>query len=565
MPDAAASAAIVSAMPEATSARGGRRAKARRLASSGLLLAAAVGALAAAVPVSVAGASTSVDASASGVLMKPKARRDAVMTQRLPRPAWVLSLDVRVAARTRLALKFGTAAPLRIRRGTGSTTVVQLPGGRRVRLNTGQRGPWTALHLQVRRSPRASISLVLGQSAARIRARTTRRLDVSVGQGKAVVGPLLVTPLRDTASLLLHRVADLDARVPASSFLVGADLQDRLYFSARSWTRGFLAGALWQAGTLVPGRDQFEQAALKRTRATFGYETADTHDLGFVYENSSLAAYHRLCGRGTRLIRTCEELRTSGLDAADRLLELAQTNLAGGTIPTSESRPSPTISDTLIDSMMNLSLLYWASDVTHDPIYRDTAATHAHRVSQLLVRPNGSTAQSVHLDRTNGRVLLIHTHQGLSASSTWARGQAWAVYGFTTSAATLRDRELLRTAERTAGWVADHLPASGVPPYDYDAVGGPSDTSAGVIAAAGAMRLGRLCARWKGACAHPGRWLPLGRRLLQGALRHVSRTPPLGYLGQQVGTLGSETWDDDAELIYGLRYALEAVKLSRSR
>jgi hypothetical protein len=182
------------------------------------------------------------------------------------------------------------------------------------------------------------------------------------------------------------------------------------------------------------------------------------------------------------------------------------------------------------------------------------------------VRPDGSTAQSVHFDRTTGRVLLVHTHQGLSAASTWARGQAWALYGFTVSASALRDRELLRTAERTAGWVADHLPPSGVPLYDYAALGGPMDTSAGVIAAAGAMRLARLCERWRGACAQPRRWGSLGRRLLRAALGHVSRSAPLGYLGQQVGTLGGrESWDDDAELVYGLRYALEAVSLSRSR
>jgi hypothetical protein len=157
----------------------------------------------------------------------------------------------------------------------------------------------------------------------------------------------------------------------------------------------------------------------------------------------------------------------------------------------------------------------------------------------------------------------VHTHQGISASSTWARGQAWAVYGFTTSAAALRDPALLRTAERTAGYVASHLPASGVPRYDYDAPeGAPLDTSAGVITAAGLFRLHRLCAQWAGACERPADWAPLARRMLNASLEHVSQDPPLGYFGDQAYTVGGAAWDDRAELAWGLFYAVEAVNLA---
>jgi unsaturated chondroitin disaccharide hydrolase len=550
-------------MPDSRPTCGAGRADARRGAAPGLVLAAAAIALTAPPSASLAGTSP-VDTWTPGAALSQGHTR-AVASKRLPRHGWALSLDLRVAPRTSMALGLGPAARLGIRRGFAGRTLVELPGGRRERLRGERRGRWTVLHLQARRGPRGSMEIALGGATSSIKTPGSGRLTVRLDRGEAVLGPPLVTSLRDTARLLLHRLAALDARVPQRRFLRGADARDRLHFSSRSWTRGFLSGALWQAGALLPGRDDFERAALRRTRATFGYERADSHDVGFVYENSSVAAYRRLCRPGARATETCDALRASGLEAADRLLELADTNRVAGTIPTRESRPSPMVADTIIDSLMNLPLLYWATDVTGDPSYRELAARHAHRVSQLLVRPDGSTTQSVHFHRPTGRVLLVHTHQGFSAASTWARGQAWAVYGFTVSAAALRSRELLGAAERTAGWVADHLPASGTPPYDYGAPpGSPEDTSAGVITAAGALRLARLCERWSGTCEQPARWRPLGRRLLRAALRHVSRSVPLGYLGRQVGTFGGHaSWDDDAELVYGLRYALEAVRLAR--
>lgn len=539
-------------MPGPISPRGAARAGARRLTSCGLVLVATALALAV----------VAVPPGAGDGGAGREGRRDVVM-KRLPRRAWALSLDLRVAPRTTLVLGFGSSRPLRIRRGAARTVVAVLPGGRRARVRGVRRGGFTVLHIQALRGARASVEVALGRKTSRIPTSRGRRLVVRVARGQAIAGPPLVTPLRDTARLLLHRLANLDARAPPGRFLRGADAGDRLHYSARSWTRGFLAGALWQAAALVPGDDSFERAALQRTRDAFGYELAATHDLGFVYENSSVAAYGRLCRRA-RARPLCEELRTSGLEAADGLLELAASNPFAGTIPTRESRPSPLVADTLVDSLMNLPLLYWASRATRNPSYRRLAARHAHRLAELLVRPDGTTGQSVHFDRATGRVLRIHTHQGFSDESTWARGQGWAVYGFTVSAAALHDRELLRTAERTAAWVDDHLPASGVPPYDYGApLGGPVDTSAAVITAAGALRLARLCERWA-VCEDPGRWSRLGRRMLRGALRYVSRSLPLGYFGHQVGVFGgSKSWDDDAELVYGLRYALEAVRLAR--
>lgn len=342
---------------------------------------------------------------------------------------------------------------------------------------------------------------------------------------------------------------------------MGTDARGHVHMSRAYWTGGFLAGSLWQAASLRRGPDRFGRWALARTIANFGRERADTHDLGFLYEPSSVTAYRRLCGkRRARRGRRCRALRRSGLTAARRLLALAATNRAAGTIPTHGSTPE---ADTIVDSLMNLPLLYWAGRQTSDRRFRRVAARHVARVRRELIRPDGSTFQSVHFDRASGRVLRRHTHQGLSASSTWARGQAWAVYGLTTSAAALRDPAVLADAERTAAWTADHLPASGVPPWDYSAgANAATDVSAGAITAAGLYRLAHLCRTRR--CAQPGRWRPLADRMLRGVLRHVSRGRRKGYLGGSAGTYGrGPRWDDDAEMVYAVYYTLEALNLRR--
>jgi unsaturated chondroitin disaccharide hydrolase len=251
------------------------------------------------------------------------------------------------------------------------------------------------------------------------------------------------------------------------------------------------------------------------------------------------------------------------LSAADELLALAASNPGRGTIPTNATSPE---GDTIVDSMMNIAILPWASRVTGNPAYARLASHHAHVVASLLVRPDGSTAQSVNFDRVTGRVLLISTHQGLSDTSTWSRGEGWAVYGFANAAAELGDRRLLRVALSTARYVARHLPAGGIPRWDYDAPrGAPVDVSAGVITAAGLLHLAASCHSLPGVCTRPGRWVTLAHRMLAAALTRAYAQPPLGFLGSQVlNERGRGCWCDGGELIFGLSYALEALKLAHS-
>lgn len=486
------------------------------------------------------------------------------LSHALPARRWALSLDVRPARGTVLKLRLGDAGhSLSVRRLATGAVRLRTEGRSRRLIGKANppRGGW--LHVAAAGGSGRLLVAINGELTELDRS-PGRRLGFSVPAGVAQVDNLLATAVGDRRGLLLHRLLDLQARVPARAFLLGAEPGGRLRFGPGEWWRGFLAGALWQAGDLVPGDSPFQRFALARTLANLGAEGNDTHDLGFMYETSSVAAYTRLCVRGrSPWRRLCARLHESGVAAADGLLTMAASNPAGRTIPTRRAAPSSTEADTIIDSLMNLPILYWASRATGERRYREVAAQHARRVGELLVRSDGSTFQSAHTVRDSGGLLFRHTHQGISAATTWARGQGWALYGLTTSAQALGERGLLALAERTAGYVATHLPFSNVPRYDYTAPpGAASDVSAGVITAAGLLRLAHLCEQRPGECRAGPRWRSLGEKMLAAALRPATPRPPLGYLGGQAYTYGGKVrWDDDAELIWGLYYALEAIGL----
>jgi unsaturated chondroitin disaccharide hydrolase len=290
-------------------------------------------------------------------------------------------------------------------------------------------------------------------------------------------------------------------------------------------------------------------------------ERSPTHDVGFMYGESSLAASRALCHGPTRGQALCVRLKQSVVGAADELLALAGTNPGSGTIPTDPTSP---LGETIVDSMMNIAILPWATGVTGHQVYERLALHQAHVIANALVRRDGSTAQAANFDRATGRLESVTTHQGLSDSSTWSRGEGWALYGFAQAALALRDPALLRVSERVAGYVAAHLPPGGVPRWDYDAPpGAPVDVSAGVISAAGLLHLTAACGQLGGCrpSAAAG-YTSLARRMLTASLAYASPRSPLGLLRSQVKDEHFHgCWCNSGELIYGLTYGLEALRL----
>jgi unsaturated chondroitin disaccharide hydrolase len=138
--------------------------------------------------------------------------------------------------------------------------------------------------------------------------------------------------------------------------------------------------------------------------------------------------------------------------------------------------------------MMNLNLLYWASTETCDPLFARQATEHAHTALARIVRSDGSTAHVADFDSDTGAFLKQDTHQGLSATSCWSRGQSWAVYGFAQCYRNTGDFAFLSAARNLAIFALHRLPPDQVPYWDYDA-NDVRDSSAAAILASGLLRL----------------------------------------------------------------------------
>ena len=124
----------------------------------------------------------------------------------------------------------------------------------------------------------------------------------------------------------------------------------------------------------------------------------------------------------------------------------------------------------IIDNMMNLELLFYASKVTGDPIYKNIAIKHAKTTLKNHFRPDYSSYHVVDYDTATGKVLHRQTNQGFSDNSQWARGQSWAIYGYTVMYRETKDKRFLDAAQKMADFYINHpnLPKDKIPYWDFN-------------------------------------------------------------------------------------------------
>jgi hypothetical protein len=209
----------------------------------------------------------------------------------------------------------------------------------------------------------------------------------------------------------------------------------------------------------------------------------------------------------------------------------------------------------IIDSMMTLGPLQWGARNGGGPAWAGIAPAHAHTVTTNLVRSNGSTYELANFDPLTGARLSQGTFAGYSNTSTWARGQAWALYGFVQAYETSDNPAFLTTAEAVAKYFVDHLPANDIPPWDFGAPASPTppvDTSAAAIAADGLVMLSTVA----GTDALKSLYLQDAENIL-GSLSSSYLGPPSGESALFDGFPGRG--GTNTALIYGDYYFTEAL------
>lgn len=224
------------------------------------------------------------------------------------------------------------------------------------------------------------------------------------------------------------------------------------------WTSGFYPGSMWLAYELT-GDEVLAKEARKYTDRLqdMQYYTGN-HDLGFMM----FCSY----GQGIRLKP----------EPTDRLILINSSESL-----CSRFRPEVGLIRSwdfgewsypvIIDNMMNLELLYFASKVTGDTRYAKIATTHAETTAKNQLREDYSNYHVVDYDTLTGKVLHQATCQGFSDNSAWARGQAWAIYGYTMAYRETKNPNFLEIAVHTADYWLNHpnLPEDGVPYWDFNA------------------------------------------------------------------------------------------------
>lgn len=252
------------------------------------------------------------------------------------------------------------------------------------------------------------------------------------------------------------------------------------------WTTGFWTGELWLCYEMT-GEKLFLELAEKQVKSFYDRIVnkidVDHHDMGFLYSLSCVAGW-KLTGS--------KMARQAGLMAADQLTtrfqEKGQFIQAWGEFGKKENYRL------IIDCLLNLPLLYWASEETGNSKYADIAKRHTGTALSVLIRPDGSTHHTYFFDPETGMPLYGETAQGYNRDSAWARGQAWGIYGLALAYRYTRNTTYLDLFDKVAGFFLNHLPENMIPYWDLSFTadsGEPWDSSAAAIAVCGMLEMSK--------------------------------------------------------------------------
>lgn len=315
------------------------------------------------------------------------------------------------------------------------------------------------------------------------------------------------------------------------------------------WTSGFFPGTLWYLYEFSK-TDDLKQAAQAMThRVEKQQYTTDNHDVGFMIYCSY--------GNGYRL--TNEKSYEQVIVNAAKSLSTRFSTVTG-TIKSWDNKKWQYA--VIIDNMMNLELLTQATKISGDSSFHKIAVSHADTTMKYHFRPNGSSYHVVSYDTIKGGFEERVTFQGYADESSWARGQAWGLYGYTMMYRETKKPEYLQHAIKIANFIANHpnLPKDKIPYWDFNAPNIPNelrDASAGAVIASALVELSTFTDR-----KLSKKYITLAEQMIRSLASSAYRAE-LGENGNfilkhSVGFMAKDS-EVDAPLTYADYYFIEAM------
>jgi mannose/cellobiose epimerase-like protein (N-acyl-D-glucosamine 2-epimerase family) len=301
----------------------------------------------------------------------------------------------------------------------------------------------------------------------------------------------------DTDTRLMRAIDVADQQLRSTLSQLGTDATKYVYVTqpdgnwtvvnASTWTSGMLPASLWYMAKET-GDPFWTTEAIRRTLPLEGQKT-QKDDLAFRLAYAYWPLYAATNNPAYRQVL---------IDAAAS--KVAQYNgtvhafLSPGRASTS-GNPNADFG-VLTDQITDVELVLWAAQQTNNTDWYDKAIDHLHTMTQYSVRADGSTYQWIYFNSKTGAFVGGEGYQGYSATSTWSRGQAWAIYGFTAAYRLTGQPEFLAAAKKVTDWYLNHLPAGDMVPYwDFNDPTIPNtykDSSAAAVAADGMAQLATL-------------------------------------------------------------------------
>lgn len=278
------------------------------------------------------------------------------------------------------------------------------------------------------------------------------------------------------------------------------------------WTTGFWTGEIWlayeysQDPTLKEVGEIHVSSFLDRINNKV---EVDHHDMGFLYSPSCVAAY-KLTGN--------KKAREAAIKAADQLV--GRFHEIGEFIQAWGSMNAPENYRLIIDCLLNLPLLYWATEETGESSYKEIADKHIHTTLENVIRDDYSTWHTFFFDMETGQPDHGETCQGYKNDSAWARGQAWGVYGCALAYKYLEDPKYLAIFDKVLAYYLDHLPLDLVPYWDLSFGQGshePRDSSSASIVACGLLEMSKYVPKDKGE-----EYTSLAKKMMKSVVDHYA-------------------------------------------